>query len=64
MKRDAVSSAGWVVLLFIGILIGGATLVVDRIWNLGQSTIVHAVVGVSILVVLIAFLGFMARYRE
>jgi hypothetical protein len=64
MKRDAVSSAGWVLFLFIGILVGGATLVLDRILNLGQPAIVRAVVGASILVVLISFLGFMARYRE
>jgi hypothetical protein len=64
MRRDTVSRVGWVLFLFIGILVGGATLVLDRILNLGQPMIVRAVVGASILVVLISFLGFMARYRE
>ncbi len=64
MKRDGSPSAGWVVLLFIGILVGGAALVVDRIGNLDHPVWVRAVVGASILVVLISFLGFMARYRE
>ena len=51
-------------LLFIGIFIGGTALVLDRIFNLHRGPIVQAVVGASILVVLISFLGFMSRFRE
>ena len=64
-KSDAsTSSMRWIVLLFIGIAIGGTALVLDRIFDLGRGPIVQAVVGASILVVLIAFLGFMSRHRE
>lgn len=58
------SSTRWIVLLFIGIVIGGIALALDRILNLHRGPVVQAVVGASILVVLISFLGFMSRYRE
>ena len=64
-KPDAsTSSARWIVLLFVGIVIGGTALVLDRIFDLGRGPIVQAVVGASILLVLISFLGFMSRFLE
>ena len=65
VKHDApASGARWVVLLFIGIAVGGTTLALDRILDLGKSPFVQAGVGVSIIIVLISFLGFMSRFRD
>lgn len=65
MKHDApASGARWVVLLFIGIGVGGTTLALDRILDLGKNAFVEAGVGVSIIIVLVSFLGFISRFRD
>lgn len=54
----------WVVFLSVGIVVGGTTLALERIFNLTRSTLIDVIVGASILTILVSFLGFVSRYRE
>jgi len=64
-KREGyMTTLRWVVLLFAGIIIGGATVALERRFNLERSTLMNAIVAGSVLIILISFAGFMSRLRE
>ncbi len=51
-------------MLLAAIVVAGGTLALQRLFDLERNFVLEAVLAVSVIVVLISFLGFLARLRE
>lgn len=58
------SGIRWFYLLLAAIVVAGGTLALQRLFDLERNFVLEAVLAVSVIVVLISFLGFLARLRE
>ncbi len=58
------SNALWMILLFVGIAVGGTTLAVERIFDLGRTPLLDGLVVASIALVLISFIPFISKLRD